>query len=288
MNKLLLKYDGDFATAGREIRERIIGHDNAVRATIDQLRRNVQLRTSSGQTTATSPVGVFVFVGHRGLGKRSLAIEIGSRMYKGGGIAMVDVSDAEIHAGMLIAEAQANPYTTFILDRFEAAGERLQNDLLSIVSGAPQSDPKTGSKVSFRHTLFFLLIHGSAERLPAPSRESGGTGQTMVVNTLSDDLHIDRRLAWSIHGVYPFLLPPLLQQAEVIAALMESACRKYNLQLGHVDAAVLAREVEMATQAGGFELAPPRLEKLLNGRILEAVNSQRPSVAVTSTMQSHV
>ena len=85
----------------------------------------------------------------------------------------------------------------------------------------------------------------------------------MVVNTLADDLNIDKRLAWSIHGVYPFLLPAPMQQAEVIAGLMESACRKYNLQLGHVDATVLAREVEMATQSGGFELAPPRIEKLL-------------------------
>ncbi|HUB32972.1 MAG TPA: hypothetical protein VMA31_08085 [Bryobacteraceae bacterium] len=287
--KLLLKYDGDFATAGREIRRRIIGHDDVIRAVIDQIRRSVQLRINSPNASTTSPLGVFIFAGRRGLGKRSLAIEIGSRMFKGGGLALVDVSDPNVHAGLIVAEALANPYTTFILDKFEAANERMQNDLLSIVSGAPVSDPKTGVRVSFRNTLFFLLIQGTADRIPAPSRQAGGTGQTMVVNTLADDLHIDKRLAWSIHGVYPFLLPPLMQQAEIIAALMENSCRKYNLQLGHVDASVLAREVEMATQAGGFELAPPRIEKLLNGRILEAVNAQRPSVAVTaSAMETHV
>ena len=288
-DRLLLRYDGDFATAGREIRQRIIGHDDAVRAVIDQIRRNVQLRMSSAQSAVTSPIGVFVFVGQRGLGKRSLAIELGSRMYRNGGIAIVDVSDPNIHAGLLVAEAQANPFTTFILDRFETATERLQNDLLSIVVGTPQTDPKTGVKVSFRHTLFFFLIQGSAERLPAPSRQAGGTGQTMLVNTLSDDLHIDKRLAWSIHGVLPFLLPPSLKQAEVIAAIMENACRKYNLQLGYVEPAVLAREVEMATQAGGFELAPARVEKLLNGRILEAMSAHQQSVAVTaSAMQTQI
>jgi hypothetical protein len=286
--KLLLKYDGDFAAAGREIRQRIIGHDDVVRAVIDQIRRGVQLRLNSPQATATAPLGVFLFAGKRGLGKRSLAIEIGSRMYRGGGVALVDVSDPNIHAGLLISEAQANPFTTFILDRFEAAGERLQNDLLTIVSGAPVTDSKTGTKVSFRNTLFFLLLQGPADRIPMPSRDAGGTGQTMVVTTLSDDLKIDKRLAWSIHGVYPFRLPALLQQAEVIAMLMENACRKYNLQLGHVDAAVLAREVEIATQAGGFELAPARIEKLLSGRILEAVNAQRASVAVpASAVQTH-
>lgn len=283
-DKLLLKYDGDFAAASREIRQRIIGHDDVVRAVVDQIRRGVQLRINSPQTAVGTPLGVFLFVGRRGLGKRSLAIEIGSRMYKGGGVALVDVSDPNIHAGMLIGEALANPYSTFILDKFETANERMQNDLLTIISGAPVSDPKTGVRVSFRHTLFFLLLQGSAERIPKPTREAAGTGQTMVVNTLADDLKIDKRLAWSIHGVYPFFLPPLMQQAEVIASLMESACRKYNLQLGHVDAAVLAREVEMATQAGGFELATPRVEKLLNGRILEAVNAQRPSVAVTASV----
>jgi hypothetical protein len=145
------------------------------------------------------------------------------------------------------------------------------------------SDAKTGVRVNFRSTIFFLLMHGSADRIPKPTRDTTGTGQTMVVNTLSDDLKVDKRLAWSIHAVYPFVLPAPMQQAEVIATLMENACRKYNKQLGHVDAAVLAREVEMATQAGGFELAPPRIEKLLKDRILEAVNSQRPSVEVTSS-----
>ena len=91
-------------------------------------------------------MGVFLFVGKRGLGKRSLAIEIGSRMYNGGGVALVDVSDPDINAGMLVAEALANPYTTFILDKFETANERMQNDLLSIISGAPVTDPKTGAK----------------------------------------------------------------------------------------------------------------------------------------------
>ena len=284
--KLLLKYDGDFAAAGRDIRQRIIGHDEVVRAIIDQLRRSVQLRINSSQTAATMPIGVFLLVGKRGLGKRSLAIEIGSRLYKGGGVALVDVADPNIHAGMIVAEALANPYTTFILDKFETANERMQNDLLSIISGAPVNDPKTGVRVSFLHTLFFLLLQGSADRIPKPTRDTTGTGQTLVVNTLSDDLKIDKRLAWSIHGVYPFFLPTPMQQAEVIATLMENACRKYNLQLGHVDAAVLAREVEMATQAGGFELAQPRVEKLLNGRILEAVNTQRPSVAVTASTMS--
>ena len=222
-------------------------------------------------------------MGQRGLGKRSLAIEIGSRMYRNGGIALVDVSDPNIHAGLLVAEAMANPYTTFILDKFETSKERLQNDLLSIVAGSPQTDPKSGTRVSFSHCLFFFLLQGSAERLPAPTRDGGGTGQTMVVNTLADDLHIDKRLAWSIHGVYPFLLPEPMKQAEVVVSIMESACRKYNLQLGHVDPVVLAREVEMSTQAGGFELVTPRVEKLLNGRILEAVSAHRPSVNVTAS-----
>ena len=282
-DKLLLKYDGDFATAGREVRQRIIGHDEVVRAVIDQLRRSVQLRINSPQAVATMPLGVFLFVGKRGLGKRSLGIEIGSRMFKGGGVVMVDVSDPNVHAGLIVTEALANPYSTFILEKFEAAGERMQNDLLAIISGAPVNDAKTGVRVNFRSTIFFLLMHGSADRIPKPTRDTTGTGQTMVVNTLSDDLKVDKRLAWSIHAVYPFVMPTPMQQAEVIATLMDNACRKYNKQLGHVDAAVLAREVEMATQAGGFELAPPRIEKLLKDRILEAVNSERPSVAVTAS-----
>ncbi|SPF31831.1 hypothetical protein SBA4_1030005 [Candidatus Sulfopaludibacter sp. SbA4] len=270
--KLLLHSDGDFASATRQIKEVVKGHNDVVEVAMDQLKRNVQLRDSSSVQVSLPPIGIFVFAGKPGLGKKLLATEIGYRLYKGSSVSILDVSDPGAGGGLLISEARSSPYTTFILENFQNCPAATQEDLLSIVSGAPQVDPKTGSKVSFRHCFFFLLVHRDAEGMERPSRKTaGGTGHTMVVESLGQSMSLDKRLAWSLHGVYPFVLPPPLQQAEVIAQIMQEECRKYNVNLGRVDPAILAREVQVVSSHGGFEITPLRVTKIMSNRLAAAV-----------------
>ena len=88
-------------------------------------------------------------------------------------------------------------------------------------------------------------------------------------------MSLDKRLAWSLHGVYPFVLPAPMQQAEVIAQIMQEECRKYNVNLGRVDPAILAREVGVVSTHGGFEITPLRVSKLLSSRLAEAVAAKK-------------
>lgn len=279
--KLLLHSDGDFASATRQIKEVIRGHNDVVEVLMDQLKRNVQLRESSSSQVSLPPIGAFVLTGKQGLGKKYLATEIGYRLYRGASVSILDVSDPAARGSLLVSEARANPFTTFVLENFHACPAATQEDLLSIVSGAPQVDSKTGSKVSFRHCFFFLLVHRDAQGMERPSRQSaGGTGHTVVVDSLGASMSLDKRLAWSLHGIYPFILPPPLQQAEVVAEIMHQECKKYGMTLGRVDARILAREVAVISSHGGFEITPSRISKIMSNRLAAAVAAKEQLIDV--------
>lgn len=280
--RLRLRTDQDFQAAARQIRDCVKGHDDVVDALIDQVRRNIQLREGSVKQASFPPLGVFLLVGKSGLGKKTLATELASRVYKGGGIAVLNAAEAGVHAGILIAEAKTNAYTTFIIDNFNGAPAQFQSELLSIISGAPQVDYETGAKVSFRHCFFFLLLHRDAGALPRPQRGGIGTGETVVMDALMSSVNMDKRLAWSVHGTYPFVLPPPLDQAAVVAQIMEGECRKYNIGLGYVNAAILAREVQVTSMYEGFEITPSRVSKLMHDRILAAIAANEQLVDLGS------
>jgi hypothetical protein len=273
--KLLLHSDGDFASTIRQIKEVVRGHNDVLEVLMDQIKRNVQLRDSSSSQVSMPPLGVFVLTGKPGLGKKYLATEIGYRLYKGSSVSILDVSDPAARGSLLVSEARANPFTTFILENFHACPAATQEDLLSIVSGATQIDSKSGSKVSFRHCFFFLLVHRDASGMERPSRKTaGGTGHTLVVDSLGESMSLDKRLGWSLHGIYPFILPPPMQQAEVVAEIMQQECKKYNMTLGRVDPAILAREVQVISTHGGFEITPSRVAKIMSNRLAAAVSAK--------------
>ena len=278
--KLQLHSDADFASATRYLKDVIRGHNDVLEVLIDQLRRNVQLRESSSSQVSLPPLGIFVLVGKPGPGKKSLAVEIGYRLYKGSSVLIAEGSDPGLTGSYLVGEARANPFSTFVVENFQSSSKQFQEDLLSIVAGAPQVDSKTGSKVSFRHCFFFLLVHKDAEGMERPVRGRGGTGHTMVVDSLNAAMPIDKRLSWSLHGIYPFVMPAPLLQAEVVAQAIQNECKKYNVMVGHIAPAILAREVQVISTYGSFEITPSRVAKILNDRLLAAAAAKEQLIDV--------
>jgi hypothetical protein len=279
--KLLLHANADFASATRQLKEVVRGHNDVIEAVIDQIRLNVQLRDNSSAQASLPPIGVFVLIGKPGLGKKLLATEIGYRLYKGSSVSLLDVSDPGVRGGLLVAEARSNPFSTFVLENFHNCSNAMQEDLLSIVSGVPQVDVKTGAKVSFRNCFFFLLVHRDASTMERPQKKSmAGTGQTVVVSALGEAMPLDKRLAWSLHGIYPFVLPPPMVQAEVVALIIQQECKKYNITLGRVDPAILAREVQVISAQGNFEITPSRIAKVMHNRLATAAANKEPFIDV--------
>jgi hypothetical protein len=64
----------------------------------------------------------------------------------------------------------------------------------------------------------------------------------------------------------------------VVAQIIQRECDKYNLTLGRVDAAILAREVQVISSHGGFEITPSRVSKIMQDRLAAAVAAKEQLV----------
>lgn len=275
---LLLVTDGDFTIAGHQLNQRFFGIRPAIDQTLLQIRRNLRVREKSGATVALPPLGLFLFIGKPGLGKRSLGIEIGRRLYRGDSVGVLDLGQPDATLEPMIAAAKSNPYQTFVLENIDRAAGRIQTDLLTIVAGQPLSEPSTGARVSFRHCCLFLLMHKDAGALQQPTISSERTGFTVTAERLAGDTSLDRMLAQGLHGVIPFHLPDPTAQAEAVALMMETECRKFQLTLASVSPELLAREVQDISTTGSFASAALRVSRVMSRSIHEAIDRQQSTV----------
>jgi hypothetical protein len=259
--------------------------DEVIDGTLRQVQSSVRMRERSQPTAAMPPLGMNLYMGRQGLGKKSLAIEIGRALYGGDAVGVLDLSERGASLSAVEAATRGNPYQTFIIENADGAPHQAQTDLLTAFTGQPLLDGASGTPVSFRNCFFFLLVHKEADSFPKPVASTAGTGFTVVVNHLAGATELDQMLALALHGVYPFRLPEPVEQASVIAHLMEYECNKYNLSLGRVDPRVLAREVEEVGKLGSFRASPARVSRILSNSISKALARQSTTVAVEGVLE---
>ncbi len=275
---LLVRTDIEYRTLAYRLKEEFVACNDVVDGTLRQIQNSVRMRERSQPTAAMPPLGMNLYMGRQGLGKKSLAIEIGKALYGGDAVGVLDLAERGASLASVAAAARGNGYQTFIIENPDSAPHQVQTDLLTAFTGAPLMDGNT--PVSFRNCFFFLLVHKDAGSFPKPVASAAGTGFTVVVNHLAGSTDLDQMLALALHGVYPFRLPEPAEQAGVIARLMEYECNKYNLSLGRVDPRMLAREVEEVGRMGSFRVAPTRVSRILSGPISAALARQSDSVVV--------
>jgi hypothetical protein len=279
-SRLLLNADSDFRAFAYRLKERMVGCDETIDQTVAQIQRNIRLRERSVARGVVPPLGMFLYIGRAGLGKKTVAVETGTALYGGGSVGVIDFGEQGTSLTALVASARANPYQTFIIENLSNAPQQVQTDLLTIFSGAPIADSSSGAAVTFRNCFFFLIVHKDADSFPKPVATSSGTGFTVVVNHLASALEVDSMLALSLHGVCPFRLPEPMDQAKVVVRLMEDECEKYNLTLESVSTEVVAREVEEVSRLSSFKASPIRIARILSTPIGNALARQSTSVAV--------
>lgn len=283
--RLLVRTDVEYRTLAYRLKEQFAACDDTIEGTLRQIQGSVRMRERSQPTAAMPPLGMNLYMGKQGLGKRSLAIEIGAALYGGDAVGVLDLADRGANLASVVAAARGNGYQVFIIENADTAPHQVQTDLLTAFTGAPLFDGASGTPVSFRNCFFFLLVHKQADSFPKPVASSAGTGFTVVVNHLAGATELDQMLALALHGVYPFRLPEPAEQAAVIARLMEVECNKYNLSLGRVDPRVLAREVEDVGKMGNFRAATARISRILSGPISTALARQSASVNVEAAAE---
>jgi len=190
---------GKLAGLEGDLRQRVIGQDDAVRAVARAVRRS---RTGMGDPHR--PVGSFLFLGPTGVGKTELAKSLAATLF-GDESAMVrfDMSEfSERHtvsrlvgsppgyvgydeAGQLTERVRRQPYSVLLLDEIEKAHPDVFNLLLQVLDDGRLTDAQ-GRTVDFRNTVVVMTSNLGSEILASRSGALGFVGGGAVAGASSE------------------------------------------------------------------------------------------------------
>lgn len=156
----------------------IIGQHEAVEAVSRAIRRN-----RSGISSASRPIGSFIFLGPTGVGKTELA-RVLAREFFGSEDAMVKIDMSEFgehhnvsrlvgapagyvgydDGGQLTDKIRRHPYSLVLFDEIEKAHPDTFNMLLQILEDGTLTDGK-GRKIDFTNTIVIMTSNIGADKL---------------------------------------------------------------------------------------------------------------------------
>ena len=169
-----------------ELRKRVVGQDEAIRAVADAVRRN-----RAGLSNEKRPIGSFLFLGTTGVGKTELAKALAEFLFNDENMmTRIDMSEyQERHTvsrlvgappgyvgydegGQLTEAVRRKPYSVILLDEIEKAHPDVFNVLLQVLDDGRLTDNK-GRTVDFKNTILVMtsnagadIIQSYMERLP--------------------------------------------------------------------------------------------------------------------------
>lgn len=163
-----------------KLRERVVGQDEAIDAIADAV-----LRSRSGMSRPTQPLGSFLFLGPTGVGKTELAKALAGELFDDDKhVVRIDMSEyMEEHSvakligappgyvghdegGQLTEAVRRRPYNVVLFDEVEKAHKNVLNILLQVLDDGRLTD-STGKTVDFTNTIIILTSNVGAEVLLA-------------------------------------------------------------------------------------------------------------------------
>ncbi len=161
-----------------EIRERIVGQDEAIEAISKAVRR-----ARAGMKDPRRPIGSFIFLGPTGVGKTELTKAL-ARFLFGSEDALVQLDMSEFmerhnvarligsppgyvgyeDAGQLTEAVRRRPYSIVVFDEIEKAHPEAFNILLQVMEEGQLSDAK-GHKVDFRNAIIIMTSNVGADTI---------------------------------------------------------------------------------------------------------------------------
>ncbi|MEG1479400.1 MAG: ATP-dependent chaperone ClpB [Kiritimatiellia bacterium] len=154
---------------GHELRQKVVGQDEAVVAVADAV-----LRARAGIKSRQRPIGAFLFLGPTGVGKTELARVLATQLFDSPeALTRLDMSEyMEKHTvsrlvgappgyvgyeegGQLTEAVRRKPYSVLLLDEIEKAHPDVFNILLQVLDDGRLTDNK-GTTVSFKNTIIIM------------------------------------------------------------------------------------------------------------------------------------
>jgi ATP-dependent Clp protease ATP-binding subunit ClpC len=179
------------------IKEIIIGQDEAVEKVVRAIRRN-----RVGLKDPTKPIGSFIFLGPTGVGKTQLTKALAEEIFDSQeALIRIDMSEfmekfavsrlvgappgyvGYEEGGQLTEQVRRKPYSVILLDEIEKAHPDVFNLLLQALDDGQMTD-SLGRKISFKNTIIIMTSNIGA-------RELKDFGQGIGFNTLSKQTNKD-------------------------------------------------------------------------------------------------
>src|SRR5204863_8454975 len=161
------------------LRKRVVGQDDAVRAVANAVRRS-----RAGLQDPNRPIGSFIFMGPTGVGKTELARALAEFLFDDeNAMTRIDMSEyMERHAvarligappgyvgyeegGQLTEAIRRRPYAVLLFDEIEKAHPEVFNIFLQILDDGRLTDSK-GRVVDFKNTVIIMTSNIAEEDLP--------------------------------------------------------------------------------------------------------------------------
>ena len=229
-----------------ELRHRVVGQEEALRAVANAVRR-----ARAGLQDPSRPIGSFLFLGPTGVGKTELAKALAAFLFDDDrAMVRIDMSEfMEKHAvsrligappgyvgydegGVLTEAVRRRPYQVVLFDEVEKAHEDVFNVLLQVLDDGRLTDGQ-GRTVDFRNTIIVLTSNlGSDVLASQPEGEISPLAQAQVMKVVRDHFRPE-----FLNRLDEIVLFRRLQRADM-AAIVE-------IQLGRLRGLLADRKVKL-------------------------------------------
>ncbi len=200
--KRIIKSEAKYLLELEKLLEKyVIGQNEAIDAVVRSIRRN-----RSGVSSASRPIGSFIFLGPTGVGKTELA-RVLAKEYFGSESSLIKIDMSEFSErhnvsrlvgapagyvgyddnGQLTEKIRRQPYSLVLFDEIEKAHPEVFNMLLQILEDGYLTDAK-GRKINFTNTIVILTSNIGADKLQKESSFGFSAQAKIDLNNL-DELH---------------------------------------------------------------------------------------------------
>ncbi len=161
-----------------DLKERVVGQDNAVKLIADAVKRS-----RAGIADPNRPIGSFLFLGPTGVGKTELSKALADFLFDDkDALIRIDMSEfMEKHSvskiigsppgyvgheegGSITEKVRHRPYAVILFDEVEKAHPEVFNVLLQVLDSGHLTDAK-GRRVNFKNTVIIMTSNIGAEHI---------------------------------------------------------------------------------------------------------------------------
>ena len=256
-----------------ELRRRVVGQDDALRAVASAVRR-----ARAGLQDPGRPIGSFLFLGPTGVGKTELTKALASFLFDDDrAMVRIDMSEfMEKHAvsrligappgyvgydegGVLTEAVRRRPYQVILFDEVEKAHEDVFNILLQVLDDGRLTDGQ-GRTVDFRNTIIVLTSNLGSDVLAAqPDGPIPELAQAQVMRVVRDHFRPE-----FLNRLDEIVLFRRLQRTDM--------ARIVEIGLERVRAMLADRKIELALDAAATDwLAEQGYDPVYGARPLKRV-----------------